>query len=87
MDNRLELFKSERSFIEKHISMPMDAVRSKFAVDDRKISGYPIVWGEKNDYGEIVLRGATQNSLNARGVAGTKDPILVLNQHRFGEIL
>lgn len=87
MDNRLELFKSERSFIEKHISMPMDAVRSKFEVDDRKISGYPIVWGEKNDYGEIVLRGATQNSLNARGVAGTKNPILVLNQHRFGEIL
>lgn len=85
--DKIELFKKEREFLNRHISNPIDATRSKFEASDRHISGYPIVWGEKNDYGEIVLRGATLNSLNARGIQGSKNPILVLNQHRQSEIL
>lgn len=83
----LEQFKKERQPFHRHSSMALDAVRSKFELEDRAIKGYPIVWGEKNDYDEIVLRGATLNSLNARGVSAAKNPIVVLNQHRTAEIL
>lgn len=83
----LELFKKERQLFQRPLSIPIDATRSKFEINDREIEGYPIVWGEKNDFDEIVLRGATLNSLNARGVNATKNPILVLNQHRTSEIL
>lgn len=85
--DKLELFKKDRSIISRHSSIGLDAVRSKFEVEDRKIAGYPIVWGEKNDYDEIVLKGATLNSLNARGASASKNPIVVLNQHRQAEIL
>lgn len=84
---KLEIFKRERNRFERHMSNPIDFTRSKFETDDRTIKGYPIVWGERNDYSEIVLRGATLNSLNARGISATKNPILVLNQHRQSEIL
>lgn len=83
----LEHFKKEREFFTRHSSIAIDATRSKFEVDDRTVKGYPVVWGEKNDYGEIVLRGATLNSLNARGVEAVRNPIVVLNQHRTAEIL
>lgn len=83
----LEQYKAERSCFKRHLATPIDNTRSKFEVNDRNISGYPIVWGEQNDYREIVLKGATQNSLNARGINGTKNVILVLNQHRQAEIL
>ncbi|MDR1090499.1 MAG: HK97 family phage prohead protease [Prevotella sp.] len=85
--DKLKIFKEERSFINRHLSVCMDAQRSKFEVDDRKIAGYPIVWNEKNDFSEIVIKGATLNSLNARGVEALKNPIVVLNQHRQAEIL
>lgn len=85
--DKLEIFKKDRSIINRHSSIGLDAARSKFEVEDRKIAGYPIVWGEKNDYDEIVMKGATLNSLNARGVLATKNPIVVLNQHRQTEIL
>lgn len=87
MDNKLEKFRIERSGLYRHTSIPIDASRSRFEVTDRHIAGYPIVWNEKNDYDEVVLKGATLNSLNARGLSGTKNPILVLNQHRQSEIL
>lgn len=85
--DKLELFRKERSGFQRHLANPIDATRSKFEVEDRSIKGYPIVWGEKNDYNEIVLRGATLNSLNARGVGSSKNPIVILNQHRQTEIL
>ena len=83
----LEVFKKERQLFQRHSSIALDATRAKFEIEDRSIKGYPIVWGEKNDYSEIVLRGATLNSLNARGVNSSKNPIVVLNQHRTNEIL
>jgi HK97 family phage prohead protease len=83
----LDRFKRERQLFARHSSMAIDATRSKFEIEDRQIKGYPIVWGEKNDYDEIVLRGSTLNSLNARGAGAAKNPIVVLNQHRTSEIL
>jgi len=67
----------------------LDAERAMLEItSDRKIKGYAIVWGSKNDYNEIVVKGATQNSLNARGIGSTSgNPILVLNQHRQTEPL
>jgi len=85
--DRLEQFKYERSFIDRHVSKPIDASRSKFEVTDREIAGYPIVWGERNDFDEIAVKGCTVNSLNARGVDATKNPIVLLNQHRQAEVL
>lgn len=85
--DRLDIFIAERKCLDRHVSTTLDAVRSKFEVSDRNISGYPIVWGEKNDFDEIALRGCTVNSLNARGVSATKNPIVLLNQHRQTEVL
>lgn len=83
MDNKVLEFKAKRESFKNPVAMPLNNERSKFVVEDRKIKGYPIVWGSKNDYDEIVLKGATLNSLNARGVGSTSgNPILVLNQHR-----
>ena len=87
MESKLVEFKAQRELYKNPIALPIDNLRSKFEVNERSIKGYPIVWGSKNDYGEIVLKGATQNSLNARGVNSTKNPILVLNQHRQTEML
>jgi HK97 family phage prohead protease len=71
------------------VSLGLDAERARLEITaDRKVKGYAIVWGSKNDYNEIVLKGATQNSLNARGAGSTSgNPILVLNQHRQTEPL
>jgi HK97 family phage prohead protease len=85
--NKIEQFKRAREGFDRHIATPVDETRSRFEVEDRVIKGYPIVWNERNDYGEVVLKGATLNSLNARGVNAGKNPIVVLNQHRNSEIL
>lgn len=83
---KLELFKKERERYGSPISVPLDGERAKFELSDRLIKGYAIVWGSKNDYNEIVVKGATLNSINARGVNGTgKNKIVVLNQHRQSE--
>lgn len=89
MDSKIVEFKAQRQLFKSPVSMPIDAVRAKLEItDDRKIKGYAIVWGSKNDYGEITLKGATLNSLNARGVDSTAgNPILILNQHRQSEPL
>ena len=87
MHTKILEFKSKRDLFKNPVARPLDAERSKMVVDGRIIKGYPIVWGSKNDYDEIIMRGATLNSLNARGVGSTKNPILVLNQHRTSEIL
>lgn len=82
----LEKFKKDRENFKRCVSVPLDAERSKFEVNDRLIKGYAIVWGSKNDYNEIVLKGACTNSINARGVDGAgKNSIVILNQHRQSE--
>jgi HK97 family phage prohead protease len=83
MENKLLEFKAQRDLYKNPVSLELDAVRAKLEITtDRKVKGYAIVWGSKNDYKEIVIRGATLNSLNARGVGSTGgNPILILNQH------
>lgn len=82
----LELFKSQREKYSKVRSIPIDFTRSKFETNERQIKGYAIVWGSKNDYNEIVVKGACSKSIEARGVNGTgKNKIVVLRQHRQSE--
>ena len=89
MENKILEFKAQRDLFKNPVSLGLDAERAKLEITaDRKVKGYAIVWGSKNDYNEIVLKGATQNSLNARGIGSTSgNPILVLNQHRQTEPL
>jgi len=89
MENKVKEFKAQRDLFKNPVSTLLDAERAKLEItSDRKVKGYAIVWGSKNDYNEIVLKGATVNSLNARGVGSTSgNPILVLNQHRQTEPL
>jgi len=88
MDN-LVIFKTEREKYKNPVSTPFDATRAKLEItDDRKIKGYAIVWGSKNEFKEKVMKGATLNSLNARGVNTTSgNPILVLKDHRLDQAL
>jgi len=83
MENKLLEFKAQRDLYKNPVSLELDAVRAKLEITtDRMVKGYAFVWGSKNDYKEIVIRGATLNSLNARGVGSTGgNPILILNQH------
>jgi HK97 family phage prohead protease len=89
MENKIKEFKAQRDLFKNPVSTLLDAERAMLEItSDRKIKGYAIVWGSKNDYNEIVVKGATQNSLNARGIGSTSgNPILVLNQHRQTEPL
>jgi HK97 family phage prohead protease len=89
MENKILEFKAQRDLYKNPVSTVLDVERSKLEVTaDRKVKGYAIVWGSKNDYNEIVLKGATLNSLNARGIGSTSgNPILILNQHRQTEPL
>jgi HK97 family phage prohead protease len=89
MENKVKEFKAQRDLFKNPVSTLLDAERARLEItSDRKVKGYAIVWGSKNDYNEIVLKGATLNSLNARGVGSTSgNPILVLNQHRQTEPL
>ena len=89
MENKVKEFKAQRDLFKNPVSTLLDSERAKLEItSDRKVKGYAIVWGSKNDYNEIVLKGATLNSLNARGVGSTSgNPILVLNQHRQTEPL
>lgn len=83
---RLEIFKEKRKPFEQVRALPTDFDVAKIEVgEDRKIKGYAIVWGSKNSHDEIVLKGATLNSLNARGVGSTRNPIQFLYQHRSEE--
>lgn len=84
----IDKFKKEREGLGKVVSLPMDGERARFEVnkEDRTIKGYPIVWNSKNDYNEIVTKGATLNSLNARGLGSDgKNQITVLKQHNQAE--
>lgn len=89
MENKIVEFKAQRDLFKNPVSTLLDAERAKLEItSERKVKGYAIVWGSKNDYNEIVLKGATLNSLNARGIGtAVGNPILVLNQHRQTEPL
>jgi hypothetical protein len=62
-------------------SIPIDEKRSKIEVNDRLVKGYAIVWGTVNSFQETVVKGATLNSLNARGVGSEKNSIVLLKHH------
>lgn len=85
---KLDLFKKERLSvgIDTFRSLPIDEQRAKITIgEDRVIKGYAIVWGSKNSHDEIVLKGATLNSLNARGVGSTKNSITFLKYHKIDQ--
>lgn len=89
MENKIKEFKAQRDLYKNPVSTSLDAQSAKLEItSERKVKGYAIVWGSKNDYNEVVVKGATQNSLNARGInSNGGNPILVLNQHRQTEPL
>jgi len=81
---KLELFKEHRKRLGdiQLRALPTEFDSNKITVtEDREIRGYAIVWGQKNSHSEIVLKGATLNSLNARGVNSTRNKIQFLYQH------
>lgn len=84
---KLELFKKERLTDMVMRSLPQDFELSKVinVGEDRIIKGYAIVWGTRNSHGETVVKGATLNSLNARGVGSVKNAIQFLYMHRVDE--
>lgn len=85
----LENFIKERKSIgiDKFRALPLEERASNVTIDDRTIQGYAIVWNSKNSYGEIVIKGATLNSLNARGVGSGKNEIQFLKFHNSDEIV
>jgi len=89
MESNLKIFKAERSKYKNPVAAPFDGLRGKLEItDDRKIKGYAIIWGSKNEFKEKVMKGATLNSLNARGVGSTSgNPILVLRDHKLDQAL
>lgn len=86
---KLKIFKSKREPFNRNgqiRALPTEFDTAKIEVgEDRIIKGYAIVWGSRNAHDEIVLKGATLNSLNARGVGSTRNPIQFLYQHRSDE--
>lgn len=85
---KLEAHIKERRNVRDHVALPISQERSKINLDDRTVSGYAIVWGSVNDYREVVNRGATLKSLNARGVnSGAGNKIQFLLQHDRTKIL
>ena len=86
---KLELFKTSRKNLKDVVvrSLPQDFELSKVITvgSDRIIKGYAIVFGSRNSHGEVVVKGATLNSLNARGVGSVKNAIQFLYQHRVDE--
>lgn len=80
---KLEEIKKQREDlgVDKIRSLPIDESRARLTLKEREITGYAIVWGSKNEFDEIVQKGATQNSLNARGVGSTKNSIVMLKHH------
>ena len=86
METVISDFKKSREGFDNVRALPIDSERAKFEITDRTIKGYAIVWGSKNDYNEIVVKGACARSIEARGVNGAgKNKIVVLNQHRQWE--
>lgn len=85
----LENFIKERKqlAVNQFCALPLEQRESKVTIDGREVSGYAIVWGSKNSYNEIVLKGATLNSLNARGVGSGKNEIQFLKFHNPDDIV
>lgn len=82
--DKLEELKNKMDVFEKHQlrSLPADFDSVKIELkEDNVIKGYAIVWGSRNSHDEIVLKGATLNSLNARGVGATRNKIQFLLRH------
>jgi len=62
--------------------------RAKASLDTRVVEGYLFIWGQKNSYKEIFLRGAFTKSIRENGPnSGAKYEIKFLYQHRTAEPL
>lgn len=83
----LDKIKEERGSIKEHLRI-VPQERNQMSLSDREIKGYAIVWDSINDYREMVKRGATLKSLNARGVGSNSgNKIQLLLQHDRTKIL
>jgi len=51
--------------------------------EDRVIKGYAIVWNSINSFNEQLIKGATQKSIDERGVGAEKNQIAFLYQHKM----
>lgn len=51
--------------------------------EDRVIKGYAIVWNSINSFSEQLIKGATQKSIDERGVNADKNQIAFLYQHKM----
>jgi len=56
--------------------------------DNRIVAGYGVTWGNKNDYGEVFMKGCATKSINERGPkSNAKMPIKMFNFHNTREPL
>jgi HK97 family phage prohead protease len=59
---------------------------NKMSVEERTVKGYLIVWGVRDSYGTMFLKGCCAKSLNDRGpLSNSKYKITFLWQHRQDE--
>ncbi len=57
-------------------------------LDQRIVEGYACIWGDKNSYGEIFVKGAFSKSIKERGPGSTSNyQIKFLNQHSTNDPL
>lgn len=83
LSEKVVSLKNERGEHGHLVSLPINNERAKVEVNGRRIKGYAIIWGSKNDYNEIVLPGATLRSIESRGPESEgKNQIVLLYQHR-----
>ena len=60
---KLEQFRKERENYQNPVSLPICREASKLeATEDRRIKGYPIVWGSKNDFEQEPLTSTSSKS-------------------------
>lgn len=61
-------------------------VDSKTSIEDRTVKGYLIVWGVRDSYGTIFLKGCCAKSIQERGPeSNSKYKIVMLWQHKRDE--
>lgn len=59
---------------------------NKFSIEERTVKGYLIVWGVRDSYGTMFLKGCCAKSINDRGPeSNSKYKITFLWQHRQDE--
>ena len=75
---------STRAFVDEQGNLV--SLDLKLTTDDRTVRGYLAVWGIKDTYGTIFIRGCCAKSIQERGPeSNAKNKIIHLWQHRLDE--